>query len=461
MRPSGAPGGPPRWRPTFRGRRLRRLQVRLLGWFLGAIILAIGASVTVAYLTSNDNDTPTRVVSRHVQHTLARNWDDPVATEEYVAELRETTGLDMHVRRDPNLFPPGRRFRANNGGGMIFEDGVAYWPVMKNGNVVGALELRTGTATPQWWRVVVALGAAILVLGVVAGRVSKRLARPLEHLAQTAERFGSGDLSARTGIEHLPRRWVAEEVRDVGRAFDGMADRIARVVLEQRELLAAISHELRSPLGRARIAVEIARDRPEPGSALDDVERQLVEMDSILGDLLASARAGLADVHLEDVAIVSWLRKRVATEKEGPIEMTVPPAAEAALVKIDAALLGRAVHNLLGNAWNHGHPKDQPLEVTVALEGQRVRVTLRDRGPGFRAELLPRAFEPFVMGADSARSPGAHGMGLGLSLVRRIVEAHGGLASAANVVENEVVRGAEVTIELPLIGPSHAGSIRS
>jgi len=291
--------------------------------------------------------------------------------------------------------------------------------------------------------------------------VSKRLARPLEHLAQTAERFGSGDLSARTGIEHLPRRWVAEEVRDVGRAFDGMADRIARVVLEQRELLAAISHELRSPLGRARIAVEIARDRPEPGSALDDVERQLVEMDSILGDLLASARAGLADVHLEDVAIVSWLRKRVATEKEGPIEMTVPPAAEAALVKIDAALLGRAVHNLLGNAWNHGHPKDQPLEVTVALEGQRVRVTLRDRGPGFRAELLPRAFEPFVMGADSARSPGAHGMGLGLSLVRRIVEAHGGLASAANVVENEVVRGAEVTIELPLIGPSHAGSIRS
>ena len=259
-------GGPreraqPRWRPTFRGKRLRRLQARLLLWFLGAIVLAIGASILTTVLTASDNDTPTRVVSKHVQHRLARTWDDPVATDKYVAELRETTGLDMRVRRDPSLFA-GRPVRG--GSGMIFEDGVAYVPVVKGGAVVGALELRTGTQAPQLWRVGVALGAALLVLGAAARRVSKRLARPLEHLAQTAERFGSGDLTARTGIEGLPKRWVAEEVRDVGRAFDGMADRIARVVLEQRELLAAISHELRSPLGRARIAVEIARERPDP-----------------------------------------------------------------------------------------------------------------------------------------------------------------------------------------------------
>jgi two-component system, OmpR family, sensor kinase len=448
VRRSGLPRDS-RWRPTFRGRRLRRLQVRLLGWFLGAIVLAIGASVLVAMLTSTENDNPTRVVSKHVQRKLARTWDDPVATDQYVAELRETTGLDMRVRRGVDLFPVGRRFRGNNG--IVFEDGVAYVPVVKNGEIVGALELRTGAPAPQWWRVVVALGAALLVLGGVAGRVSKRLARPLEHLAQTAERFGSGDLTARTGIEQLPRRWVAEEVRDVGRAFDGMADRIARVVLEQRELLAAISHELRSPLGRARIAVEIARDRPAPGAALDDIERQLVEMDSILGDLLASARAGLADVRLEEQALVPWLRKRVATEKDGPIEMNVSEAAEAARVKIDAALLGRALHNLFANAWNHGHPKDRPLEVTVALVGPSVRVAVRDHGPGFSATVLPRAFEPFVTGTDAARSPGAHGMGLGLSLVRRIVEAHGGTAAAVNVAEGELVTGAEVAFVLPLL----------
>ena len=437
----------PRWRPTFRGRRLRRLQARLLIWFLGAIILAIGASILTTVLTASDNDTPTRVVSKHVQRKLARVWDDPVATEKYVADLRETTGLDMRVRRDASLFT-GRQSRG--GTGMIFEDGVAYVPVMKGGVTVGALELRTGSPAPQGWRVGVALAAALLVLGVAAGRVSKRLARPLEHLAQTAERFGSGDLTARTGIDRLPRRWIAEEVRDVGVAFDGMADRIARVVLEQRELLAAISHELRSPLGRARIAVEIARERPDPSVALDDVERQLVEIDAILGDLLASARAGLADVHVVEVDVLPWLRTRIAAENQGPIELTVAPGAESARVKIDAALLGRALHNLFANAWNHGHPKETPLEVTASLAGDRVRIAVRDHGPGFSEAVLPRAFEPFVMGADSARSPGAHGMGLGLSLVRRIVEAHGGAASAVNVAEGEATKGAEVAIELPV-----------
>ena len=430
-----------------RGKRLRRLLARLLLWFLGANVLAIGASILTTVLTASDNDTPTRVVSRHVQLRLARIWDDPVATDKYVAELRETTGLDMRVRRDPSLFA-GRPARGANG--MIFEDGVAYVPVVRGGTIVGALELRTGTPAPQLWRVGVALGAALLVLGAAARRVSKRLARPLEHLAQTAERFGSGDLTARTGIEGLPRRWVAEEVRDVGRAFDGMADRIARVVLEQRELLAAISHELRSPLGRARIAVEIARERPDPSAALDDVERQLVEIDAILGDLLASARAGLADVHLERVELVPWLRARAGAEDLGPIELVVADGAASTKVTIDAALLGRALHNLFANAWNHGHPKETPLVVTVSITGDRARVAVRDRGPGFSDAVLPRAFEPFVMGADAARSPGAHGMGLGLSLVRRIVEAHGGAASAVNVAEGDVIQGAEVRFELPV-----------
>lgn len=438
--------GPPRWRPKLRGRRLRRLQARLLLWFLAAIVLAIGASILTTVLTSSDSETPTRVVSKHVQHRLAKNWDDPVATEAYVAELRETTGLDMRVRRDQATFQ-GRRAR---GGGIVFEDGVAYVPVVRGGVVLGALELRTGSPAPQLWRVFVALGAALLVLGAMARRVSKSLARPLEHLARTAERFGSGDLEARTGIEALPRRWVAEEVRDVGRAFDGMADRIARVVVEQRELLAAISHELRSPLGRARIAVEIARERPDPAAALDDVERQLVEMDVILGDLLASARAGLADVHVEELELVGWLRKRIAAENLGPIELVASAGAEKARVKIDSALFGRALHNLFANAWNHGHPKEQPLEVTVSVSGERARIGVRDRGPGFSDAVLPRAFEPFVMGGDAARSPGAHGMGLGLSLVRRIVEAHGGAASAVNLKDGETTTGAEVAVELPL-----------
>lgn len=439
-----------------RPRHFRRLQARLLLWFLGAILLAVTASVATTMLTASDqNETPTRVVSRYVQQRLSRSWDDPVATERYVQELRDTTGLDLRIRRDLGPFanhPP----RGRGSGGIVFEDGVAYFPVMRGGQVIGALEMRTQSPAPQAWRVGVALAASLLVLGLFASRVSKRLARPLEHLAVTAERFGSGDLAARTGIDKMPKRWMAEEVRDVATAFDGMADRISRVVTEQRELLGAISHELRSPLGRARVALEIARERTEhdPAAArpLEDVDRQLVEVDAILGDLLASARAGLADVRLQETDLLPWLRARVAAEQTGIIEIVATPELEGKRLAIDGALLGRALHNLFANAWAHGHPKETPLVVMVTATSEMVRVAVVDRGPGFSAELLPRAFEPFVMGGDKARSPGAHGMGLGLALVRRIVEAHGGSAVARNASGG----GAEVAFELPLTVRSEA-----
>jgi len=428
----------------------------LLLWFLGAIVLAIVASaVTTALTNTESGETSARIISRHMQRRLARIWDDPQAADAYVTELRETTGLDLYIER--NLAVLGDRVPPAPGA-MIFEKDVAYFPVVRSGEVVGALALRN-SPRPQLWRAFVALGVAVLVLGAAARRVSKRLARPLEHLAQTATRFGGGNLAARTGIDMMPRRWVAEEVRDVGRAFDGMADRIARVVVEQRELLAAISHELRSPLGRARIAIEIAREQTEAEPravtaprallALDDVDRELVEVDAILGDLLASARAGLADLRGERQSVVPWLRARVAQETSGPIELTVMPQAEDVTAEIDSALLGRAVHNLFTNAWAHGHPRELPIEVEVSLHGGRVKIAVRDQGPGFPVSILARAFDAFVTGDDIARSPRAHGMGLGLALVRRIVEAHGGAASAANLTKDDAVVGAEVTIELP------------
>jgi signal transduction histidine kinase len=231
-----------------------------------------------------------------------------------------------------------------------------------------------------------------------------------------------------------------------------MATRIERVVTDQRELLAAISHELRSPLGRARVALEIARERAAApaGRSLDDIERQLVEMDAILGDLLASARAGLADVRRDGVDLAAWLESRAAAETTGVIELALPPVDGRRTVAIDGALLGRALHNVFANAWAYGHPKEDPLVVTLSFENETARIGVRDRGPGFSPDVLPRAFEPFVTGTDKARSPGAHGIGLGLSLVRRIVEAHGGTVIARNVEEGAAVKGAEIVLSLPV-----------
>lgn len=436
----------PRRRAWFRG-----LQGRLLAWFLAAIALAVTASVVTTRLTASEGaEYPSRLVSRHVQTRVAKLWDDPAATEAYVAELRDATGLDIRVHRDLGVLGEVPRRRSD---GIILENGVTYVPVVRRGGPVGVLELRTGAEPPRPWRVVVALAAALLVLGVGARRVSAHLARPLEHVAATAERFGAGDLAARTDGGELDRRGVADEVRGVGRAFDAMAERIARVVLEQRELLAAISHELRSPLGRARVALEIAREHGS-ARALDDVDRQLVEIDAILGDLLASARAGLADLRPVRVDLRAWISERAAAETTGPVEVVFEGPAERVEVAIDPGLLGRALHNVLANAWAHGHPKDAPIVVTVTVTPETIRVASRDRGKGFAADVLPRAFEPFVTGTGAARSPGAHGIGLGLSLVRRIVEAHGGRATADNAEGG----GAVVTFELPR-GAGSAGHL--
>ena len=164
-----------------------------------------------------------------------------------------------------------------------------------------------------------ALGLVLTVLSVMAGRVANLLARPLEQLAHASDRFGGGDLTFRADLGRR-QRWVAVEVRDVAVRFNRMADRVEAMVRGQRELLGAISHELRSPLGRARVALEIARDRlasgaqePRgPAGALDDIERQLLAVDSILGDLLDVTRAGLADLRKETRPFLLWIAQRVA-----------------------------------------------------------------------------------------------------------------------------------------------------
>ncbi len=207
-------------------------------------------------------------------------------------------------------------------------------------------------------------------------------------------RSGSaGDLTARTRLGGRPR-WVADQFRGVAKAYDQMADRIAGVVRDQRELMAAISHELRSPLGRARVALEIARDRAGEGASasLTAIERQLTDVDAIVGDLLAAARAGLSDVKPVKAPIVPWLRARLAAESPPPAIELVCEAGDEVTVPFDAPLLNRALHNILANARAHGHPIDRPIEVSLDVDASRVRITARDHGPGFPPDLLPRVF---------------------------------------------------------------------
>jgi signal transduction histidine kinase len=449
----------------------RTLRSRLFSWFFGAIALAILTSALVGATTRPEPITGAEAMARNVGARLASAWDDADATRAYVGEVRDVTGFDVRLVREPRRLP-GHVRRIAEHGGSIAPDGPQhiFIPVARGGALLGALEMERFGPRPAawaWWRLVLALALVLTVLSVMAGRVANLLSRPLEQLAHAADRIGGGDLSFRADVTRA-HRWVALEVREVGVAFNRMADRVEAMVRGQRELLGAISHELRSPLGRARVALEIARDRlpaaggpapsaeaadRSPASALDDVEKQLAAVDGILGDLLDVTRTGLADLRRETLPFVDWVTARVAEEPTPPaVDLDVAPEIRDLRLSFDPALLARALHNLLVNARAHGHPEGEPLAVRVSREGGSVRVIVRDRGPGFPPGLAEKAFEPFVRGDPSrARPATGAGYGLGLTIVRRIVEAHGGSAFAQNALERE--GGALTGFDLPIAPP--------
>ncbi|WP_394846478.1 ATP-binding protein [Pendulispora brunnea] len=428
-----------------------RLKTRIFLWFLAAIVFAMGTStLTVALMRPEAPPVPSGMMGRNIASRLETLWDDAGAAENYIAEMRELSGYAFELRRDPHAIPENARRGRGRGPFLFDRERNGYIPVMRHGEILGAVAFPANIPNTRWWRLFAGLLAGALVLALAADRVARDLARPLERVADAAHRFGGGELGARTGVGGASAsKPVSDEVHQVASAFDAMAERVERTLRDQRELLAAISHELRSPLGRARVALEIAREQ-QGTTALDRVERQLVDVDAILSDLLAVTRAGLTDLRTEKVGYLAWVRARMATERPGDVELVIEDESiETAQVTIDGALLGRALHNLLANARAHGHPETEPLLVEVSRTSDgKLRTTVRDRGPGFAPELLPRIFDPFVRG-DVARvrpeSSATGGTGLGLALVRRIIEAHGGSVFAQNGKN-----GAEVGFDLVL-----------
>ena len=216
-------------------------------------------------------------------------------------------------------------------------------------------------------------------------------------------------------------------------ALNDMAERIEQHVNDQRTLLAGVSHELRTPLGHVRLLVELAREGATTDAArrLDEIEREVVEMDDLVGQLLASARLDFSLDEPRAVDAVDVARR--AIERAGLPASTLH-APEAVSIRGDPTLLARALANLIGNARAHA---GGATKVRVEREKQGVAFLVEDVGPG-----LPKdgdLFAPFV-------GKGDHGtLGLGLYLVRRIALAHGG----AVVAEDKPGGGARVGFRVP------------
>ena len=281
------------------------------------------------------------------------------------------------------------------------------------------------------------VGTAVLYWFVPMGIVSA-----LNTIATTADRFGRGDLGARV---HLPGR--KDEIGDLGRTFDAMAARIQTLLVAERRLLQDVAHELRSPLARLAFAAELARTAPDRDKAIDRLKRELDCLSSLVASLLDVTRAEgdpLAD-KLELVRLDHVLNDVVESctlEAEARECRLTLSGSSAAMIHANRELLRRALDNVVRNGLQYSAPGSE-IDITRRDAGDETVICIRDHGPGVPKHLLMQIFEPFYR-VDSARRASTGGVGLGLSIVRRIVDLHNGTVAAENTNP-----GLRVTISLP------------
>jgi two-component system OmpR family sensor kinase len=268
----------------------------------------------------------------------------------------------------------------------------------------------------------VRFGAPVLlgvVLWMASGIIAWRLTRPLLQVIRVTRDIRDGKLESRMELgRHAGELGVlAESVND-------MAARIEKQIADQRELLAAVSHEIRTPLGHMRILLESARERQVDPAMVADLEREVLEVDRLVAQLLAGSRLdfGTLDRRSLDAADLAAL----ALERAGLAPELLDVTASDVSLAGDPTLLARALANLLDNAERHA---GGAVRLAIRADQASVVFEVDDRGPGFAAEDLARAFESFYRG----RERGHGSLGLGLSLVRRIADAHGGRAWAENL----------------------------
>jgi signal transduction histidine kinase len=304
------------------------------------------------------------------------------------------------------------------------------------GGVVGAiLHMALAGGAPSTGPICLALGL-LWAVWPLAWMATVRVAWPLRELAKVAGELHAGRLASREELPGGPA-----EVGEVSNALRTMADRVARQLKDQRALMAAVSHELRSPLGRARVLVEMSREGSAPATFHDDLQAEIDAMDGLVGDLLAAARIDFEAVSPRPLDPNDLGRRALALA--GLPEDALVADGDPGVVRADPTLLTRALAGLLDNARRYGG-KSVRLHVRGRLA--RVRFEVEDDGPGFAPGDEERAFEPFWRGPTVDGRSAPRGEGLGLALVRQIAQAHRGEAGAENRRDGP---GARVWLELP------------
>ncbi len=290
---------------------------------------------------------------------------------------------------------------------------------------------------------------AVLSSGLVCYPLALYVTRPVVKLRAATQKLAAGDLSARAGVSGSRRK---DEIAELVRDFDSMAGRLEALVKAQSRLWSDVSHELRSPLARLSVALELARQRSGPGAngALERIALESERLNELIGRLLTIAKLesgqdGIekAPVHLEE--LISEVAKDAEFEAQSRQCHVKFEFVQGFIVTGNSSLLRSAVENVVRNGIRYTR---EGTNVEISLRGDdhanRAVVTIQDSGPGVPGDDLDKIFRPFYR-IDDARGRQTGGVGLGLAITERAILLHGGTVEAVNRPEG----GLKVQMRLP------------
>ena len=346
--------------------------------------------------------------------------------------------------------------------GEGWADPVAF--IVYRGVPVGAIYANPlGSADdPQREAFLASINRALLLAAVVAGvaavlltvGISRRVLKPVEILTAAARRMEKGDLSQRVEVQSN------DEIGELARAFNAMADGLARLEELRRNMVSDVAHELRTPLSNIRGYLEAVRDgvmEPTP-EIIDSLYEEAMLLNRLVDDLqeLALAEAGQLRLERRPVAPADLVNKALeavraqAAARHVTLKADMPH--DLPLVDVDPQRIGQVLGNLLRNALTHTPPGGeitisarQRPELATGAGKSWIELSVRDTGEGIPAEHLPYIFERFYR-ADRSRSRATGGTGLGLAIAKQLVEAHGGRIG----VQSQVGQGTTFTFTLPV-----------
>ena len=292
------------------------------------------------------------------------------------------------------------------------------------------------------------LSIALMISGLVCFFLARHITKPISRLRHATQKLSQGNLTVRVGAE-LGRRH--DELANLARDFDAMAEQLQGLLSSQHQLIRDISHELRSPLTRLQVALELAHQHS--GGAVENelkrIENEAERLNELIGQVLALARmeSGTRELHKRPVKLQQLIEQIVddaryeAQSHERQINIV---AATPCTLPADEALLHSAIENIVRNALKYT-AANTAVELTLEKHDRSCLVRIRDHGPGVPEDQLGNIFKPFVR-VSEARDRDSGGHGLGLAIAERAIRLHEGKISASNAKDGGLV----IDVSLPL-----------